>query len=570
MSVIVYAGSHIANGNDNSSGYTDEQYEQYERVFLNSSKCQNHSNPNYVNCLPSVIFYPFGNLKLINIKTREISSKKDFESSQMDPWMYGRECIEQLKLADVSGLTDGRDYALKNLDRLYSLFEQNGNKFTHTAYGKFNDGWVSCMDLPTVALCAHIAYQMTNNEHYKSIRDLMLKEVRRPPQESGFYLPINVNQVWLSEYSDSNTNLDNEFFVLNGYMVALQSIKMLAYSMKDERLDDLYKLAAQSYKSLSSKYWYSKNRWSYYMLNLATPVPPHYMIYETKQLDALHELEKETFYEQQLNLHRKALKNVLPVYWYQRQDQKYAILYRGIINPYTIDIYGTKIEFLDSNNNVLNTVLSAMHPSDYVHDYFMEAKIPNDAVSYRIYAVNSEGVPYKIVDTSPLLQLDNPMLTHNHQFNWKELKLEAHNGKLTDNKIMVDNTVSKTTIMLDLRDIPMSKKINEYFALEISSSVKKFIDITLYDHANVGAFRYYEPIQPGKNLILLHWPGFENIEALNGYNSMRIRIYNIEDNSPALLEIGSFWIFDDTYGLYNYMRESDFIVPGPTYKKRTY
>ena len=267
--------------------FDDNKWDIYERAFLSSDIC---INSRHINCHATEIFYPYGDFKYVDLEEKYKSLKNNFASGFIDPWIYGGECITRLRYAEITGSEADAKYALQVLRNLHAIFLKNGRSFPHPAYGNFPDGWVSSMDTPTVALCAQIAYQMFLENDYRNMRDDFIEVINRETKDGGFYLLLPNNLAWFSEYSNRATTPDNEMYVLNGFLISLQSVLMLAQSMNNDHLMGLYTQNFNSYRSLLRKFWYKDNNWSYYMLNPREPIPPHYMIFETKQLNALQKL----------------------------------------------------------------------------------------------------------------------------------------------------------------------------------------------------------------------------------------------------------------------------------------
>jgi hypothetical protein len=570
ISVVAISAMHIHNRSDKSMrvNYSDGSSDYFTSVdwregrekYLASELCRYSTN---VLCKHDSVFVPYGDMVPINVERKRGDLKKAYESGFIDPWIYGAECITQLRYSEIMGKSEGRDYAFDVLEKLYSLFLRNDRRYPHPAYGKFSSGWVSSMDIPTVALCAHIAYLVSGDKRYKAYRDEFVDEIAKDVKVGGFVVGID-NNLWFSEYADLNTDKNNEMYVLNGFLIALQSVYMLAESMDSADVMDIYKKALNAYRSISGKYWYRDNLWSYYMLNPPEPIPPHYMIFETKQLVALSHLDSSDFYLSELQKHRVALKNMLPIYRVKNSEGKNIVyLYRAIVDPYLIDIYHTRVVFKDKYGQVVR-VVNAESAGDEIDDYnrkhFIKFEISDELEIFDFYSVNSAGTSFKLFEGT-LDQAHSGV--HYEYYNYNiDVDYDAYKCQ---SEICINDQLSikdEANLWVKFDKDILQKKPGSYFAFEIQSDDYKYIQVVLYGSDSSSAYRNYTKLLPGNNLVLLHWPGFYGVDSISDALKMRVRIYTSPENKKQLSRVvfGNVVYFDSQIGVHDYMSSTPYKV----------
>lgn len=543
----------------------EERWKAQERAFLSGPSC---SNVQRINCRPSDVFHPFGDFAIVDLDKKTKKMDDDFASGFMDPWIYSSEYVVRLRYAEITGQLGDAKYALKALKNLHATFLKNRGSFPHPGYGSFPDGWVSSMDIPVAALCAQIAVEMYGDLEYKNIRDDFLKVIDREPKNGGFYLPETGGMGWFSEYSHTYTTLENEMFVLNGFLISLQSVLMLTQSMGSDQLMDLYSKNLKKYKAIANKFWYADQAWSYYMLKPKEPVPPHYMIFETKQLNALQILDPNPTYQEELQRHRKALARMLPVYSVtDQQGASEALFYRAILDPYLIDIYQTKIILKDAEGNTVDTMISGEWAADYKEYHFINRKISQAAASFDFYTINSAGTEFKLFSEN-LKKVPASDSTFYSRINWKQLKISAdYDGQLDGDVVSMEDSRSigdEASIWIALQNSEtrlFAKETNRFFGIELSSSSEKFIQLIMYDKDSKAAYRNYTKLVPGKNLVLLHWAGFYGVDDIGDPVTLRFRIFsNASDSTAAQVKIEGLVEFENEIGIFNYMKKPDYKV----------
>ncbi|KYZ76419.1 hypothetical protein AXX12_08270 [Anaerosporomusa subterranea] len=490
------------------------------------------------------VYLPYENFRYID-QSQEISRLYGEGTEFIDPWLEGTAIITAFNNGYRNNDSNSYVAGLKRLDKVLAVFDKKG-AWPHPQYGSYPDGWVSSMDAPVIALCSQAAYEITGEKKYIEYRERIVRHMLKTVKEGSFILPLKNGTQWLAEYAYPLSTEENEYYVLNGFLVGLQSILMLANATADEELYATYDKALLAYKKLAPGYWYKSFDWSYYMLNPLTIIEPHYMIYETKQLDALYTLHSDNFYDEEATKHRIALTKILPLY---AVDNQYYLLRAGAPHPYYIDIFLNTIEFYDDQGNITGTIKSNRTGS-FFERAFMQGSIPANTKGYHMYSHNGSDAKKYYLFSAPIRQIKS-------DDQLKPSKIDYTTNGFNDaipvakNEFSLKREVSSSdegTIVIEL-DKPLQKSVDSFWGIEITSAEEALVYIVLFDNQGNTAHRYYRPLVQGKNLLLLHSLGFNNFENLKGdINKVRISIFtetevNKHNKSDWMVEIN---------GVYNY------------------
>lgn len=525
---------------------------------------------------PQIVYAPYGQFRFLDIKEH---FKKNYltnpDPSFIDGWLVGSSAVSLL----YTGFKENNKVYLKNglkiVDSLLVYFKSNKG-FPHPAYKKFPNGWVSSMDAPTVALAVQMAYDITGDQKYKDAINPLIEYILKPTQDGGFRLNIEDTEgtrTWLSGYASKDTNKGNELYVLNGFLVGLQGTLMLAKIYNDDRLMELYESSLKEYQRISARFAYPDRKWAYYMLNPLTINQPHYIIFEIKLLAALHELDKNKFYADELDMHRLAIGSSLPIFVEPDESDSKKIrfyFWRACApHPYEVDIYPSKLEFINSNAEVVSSAFSRKRPSSIAKNAYMNGKIPKSAVFAKIFS-NTDGnyyfvcsVPLRPVTSSSILRHGYTIDTN---FDCRYIKTKNSRARC----VAIDRKINpKDEARIDFK-LEKPIRLGDYFAIEVGSSQKANLMLVIYDEHGNSAFRYYPAIIAGSSLIFCHSLGFEDYALLKGdIVRIAIRIFTEtsinQANNFKNFDVNFFDIlsFGDAKGLGSYFKRSIFQVVKP-------
>ena len=260
---------------------------------------------------------------------------------------------------------------------------------------------------------------------------------------------------------------------------------------------------------------------------------------------------------------------MLPVYAARdKSGNKNILIYRAILDPYLIDIYQTKVVFKDANGVIVDTVVSGGEDIEYNKMHFITKKINSNSINFDFYTINSMGTSFKLF-SGKLIEVEYSNNKFYKKINWENLKISAdYDGELRNDTININDHLSsadEASIWFDLNNFPpsfFSKDVSRYFGVEVSSTAQKHIQLILYDKDSRSAYRNYTKLMPGKNLILLHWAGFYEIDNLSDPSTLRLRIFSQagNPNPHSQVQIENFIEFQNQIGIFNYMDKTNYRV----------
>lgn len=539
------------------------------------------------------VFAPFVFFKSLNISEHVNTAYGKEHSEYMDPFLHGSRVISLIYNGHQKADKNYIISALNTLDQLLAIFDIEG-KWGHPAYNEFREGWVSCMDSPVVALACHLAYEATGQKKYKEYRDkiiakTLIKDIRvsdaqisfqkllkwltintahqdnieallQTTESGSFLIPLGAQQIWLSEYAETKTSASNEYYVLNGYLIALQSIYMLGEATGRTDLKQLYRYALKAYQAKKDSFVYEDGAWSFYMLNPKTINQMHYHLFETTQLHAMSKLTADPFFEQMERRHRRILTSVLAIDVIEKNtsgspNDRMFLLYRAIPHAYNIDTYALTLKFEDETGAVLGQTHSLQQGS-FSERVFVSGLIPPNAVNYSVYFKPADVE--MLAFTAPIPKRDlRPETTVPRPFTITPV---SNVQKLSAFKLTLGEDKSTQEARLIITpDSPLAKSYTNFWGINVTSSAELGMSIELFDDVGGNAHRYYMPPKKGENLILLNLMGFNNIDQLSEkIVRIDLRFYSVD--ASVDLSVNSLLEFETAIQMYNYFNNNDFIL----------
>lgn len=493
------------------------------------------------------ILFPFGYFQHIDIEKHIKKHYKGDVDYPIDPWLSATQIISTFKENTRAHSTSRIEWVLQEIDKLMDDFTKNGHSFPHPQYGPYEKGWVSCMDALPVAVSCQLAWEITGNYKYRLFRDTIINTTIKTPSKTSFILHFSDKKRWLSEYTSPNPQkLSSESYVLNGFLVGLHSLKILSTVTGDKQIEDIYNSAQAKYKELVNQYYYKDNEWCYYMLSPLTINPIHYAIFETTLLDALFTLTQDIFFCKEAQKHRKALQNVLKMdFYYTPQGNTEWILFRaGAPHPYMIDTYPLEIRFYDNDKNIINTY-SSINDGSYIQRAFIKGELPPQTFYYAVYCQPNQGNYILLYEKKVPIFIKNKSLPHQQNKEYQiNFSFDAGTWDLSKNneaRIIWSNR-KEARVSLFFKH-PLETNLNNYWGIPIYSESNALLSIELRDSQGQAAWRYYPPIKPGNNTVLLHYLGFNNTSNINvkDIKNIMLRFYQAQDSKK------DFFIKIDTF-----------------------
>lgn len=485
-------------------------------------------------------------------------------------WVQGCELI-RLGL-EVNVMEEGEEKIKKleeaeeKLQNMMDTFQRN-DKFPRPPYAHYPYGWVSSMDAPTIMIGTQMLYELTGKEAYKDFIEKLGKYVLKDVPDGGFNLTLDDGNIWPLEYAEeSMIQEEDNYFVLNGSMVGYIGCKAMGTLLEDKELLSYCKRIEKSYETRFPRYRYSNYNWTFYMLNPETVIPPHYMIFEMKLMDAAYMLTSNKMFLEEKEFRSMAFSEVLALHIAQKDKDTEYILNRACApHPYLIDLYGTKIEFLDKNKHIISTDYMGISGNladdteQFYKGQFMEGVLPKGSAFYRVYTyIGSEE--YLLFEKE--IEVVNETSTMPYEIE----PTIRFDGEREGDVIRINadlNTEKEEAQIVFAFEEPEQMSIKNQYGMEVENlgSNALTIGLLLYDTEGNGAGRYYTPLKPGKNLILFHEIGFRGVNEVNEIAQIVLRIYtNTMEEQTAEVRMGNLYQFQDTGSLSNYIAVSDYKI----------
>ncbi len=143
--------------------------------------------------------------------------------------------------------------------------EERGAHLNYTfAYEKLKPGWYSGMDSWSFPLFLVGVWQETGEVEYLRLAKKLIRQASTSVEDGGTVWYTD-RGCWFSEYAWKGMRLEDEFYVLNGHLYALQAVYMLGEALRDTRLQSLYRCGVRATKYAKDDF-IRPNAWPRYML----------------------------------------------------------------------------------------------------------------------------------------------------------------------------------------------------------------------------------------------------------------------------------------------------------------
>lgn len=484
----------------------------------------------------------------------------------VNPWLDTWNFVSSLR-GFVRNKPEGKymGRTLRELDELVSYFKEQGYRFPRPRYKQHAEGWVSCMDVPPVAVSCHLAWEVTGDPKYREYRDTLIRYGLKEPRAPTFVLRYPDGKSWLSEYSgvDSEGAPVPEAYVLNGFLIGFHSLKLLAHATEDQELEKLYLSSLAKYKELAEEYYYKNGQWSYYMLVPLTINQTNYVIFETVELDGLHALTGDPFFAEEAQRRRDFLKNILKAAFRlnERKEMEWGLLRAAAPHPYNIDTYPLEIRFYDGQSKVLSVGHST--GNTFSEAAFMSGIVPKSAVSFAVYGDPNKNGNYIFYYEDILPNREglkaaeaggiSPLSEH------EGIMKFSHAAKGTGDVGVADvlwNDEREARVTINFAH-PLSVHLAKYWGIPLYSESDTLIHIVMADSKGGQASRYYIPIKEGDNFILLHYLGFTDLDKLDLHDitSIIVRLLKGENSKEQLtVRVKGFYDLKSSFEVAEFLR----------------
>lgn len=447
------------------------------------------------------------------------------------------------------------------LDRKAKLTYKQG-------HGKLPPGWWSGMDLAAFPLLLVGLWQDTQDEATLALARRMLDIATQPVAEGGIVWR-NGEGCWFSEYAWDGMSAEEEYFVLNGHLHALQSLLMLSRALGDEALARLYSCGLVGTKAYADRFLKAGDPWAQYMLTPTTINQTHYVIFEMMQFDALYELTGETFYQEQAKLRRALLQRYFPLQLHMGTTNKDRSLFLSAIgapHPYSVDTY--PLDVLCKKDGVTLFEGSIRNPSNTARNIaghaFLYKRAPGVDVATRCQVTsNYAGQTQLLYEATP-----EPTAS-------VRLAASLVGGVKAETFYDVVDMPRPMSFVIDPKRrvsiAPASSYMDDEARVVLKFTRRKLtpqglvavvinpeqdlpFQVMLGD-GDKSVSRYYPKLLAGKkNIVILSLVGIDGGTDLKALDSLTFRFSTSGKSERFKANFGALYVFPNQYALYQYLK----------------
>jgi len=463
---------------------------------------------------------------------------------------------------------------LKVLDQYpYRQEEYNATLYLYNQeHGHFKKAkWWSAMANSSIALAYMYGYKETGELKYKESAIKAMNGVIQPISKNGSALILDDKSSWYLEYADSNSNIENSYFVLNGFHFAQLVIKIFSQELEShQKYTDAYAAGVNAYKLYSQRFFTNSN-WTYYRLNKQVVESTHYAVYDQLIMEILAQYDKEnsSFFKAD---YLKRAENFKINYGLEKYNDKILFSSIGNPNPYWIDLYTTEL-FLTYKSGKTRSIM--------VH-----AKDKDKKISERAFAIFDKNIDLKSIEVFQVYNNRKILLYTQNVKNIPigstalskdnidiasyvdNLKFIPSKKKYWDDLLSLDkqtllkryaNKNSKGIIEFTFNE-PVDLWKKKFFSIFINTKNEiKSIKVLLFDINGKTSERYYLSQSIGNNLILLTATGFKNQNINHNIKKMRFYLYtdNHTSDNNLTIDFSEINYFDTSSELYDLLHKND-------------
>ncbi|MFD9897500.1 D-glucuronyl C5-epimerase family protein [Mesorhizobium sp. NPDC059025] len=451
--------------------------------------------------------------------------------------------------------------ASKRLDQIIAKY--NLNRMAKLTYGfqheKLAPGWWSGMDMFFMPMVLVAVAEKTGNENYIGLARKMLDLALTSPEEGGSMWPDNGSGCWLSEYSWEGMKREDEYYVLNGHLFALTSLKILADKLGSPKLQSAFECATAGTVKLADRFL-KDTKWPLYMLHKPTINPPHYLLFEQLQFAGLYQLSGYPFFKQQEINRSDVFSRYYPVYLVNgREGRTVFFSSSGNPHPYNLDLFEIHLNCSDGDQSVSYQTDNRRGFMRWAFAFGPSPATPTCSVmsnymdqAFEIYQtnwfreVNSDDAAVTIA--SPIYP-----------------SLDAVKGE--DGWIKIDPSVTssppgeKTYLddeaRLDLKFPNRALSDAAIVSIEVETDAPMKMAVRLHD-GDMMVERYLIPGSAGiKQIMSFSKLGFEGADDLMSIDGITLVIFTDKMTQPAHIRLGRVSIAENQYEFFRVLEKSD-------------
>lgn len=517
------------------------------------------------------------NLKYDALKKFDANSIRKADPLLATSMAYGK-LIYGYKYHDDEMIGEGRsDFVWLHENYEPALREQGGTILRYrepTPY--LETGWWSGMDSFMLPMALNDLFFLTKEPKFKQWAEQTYKMAEKSPSEGGSVLRTK-NSCWFSEYSNYKTTPENEYYVLNGHLFALQSIMYYALQSENNEALALARCGLDGFVEMAERFKIQNTNWARYMLNYAdkrtTINQTHYVIFEKLQIEsivdqinyfpALNKLKKylpfllsESLFRENILAHNHPLYTI---------GGKLVMLKAGPPHPYEIDVYNISI---DCNKNGLHfnepTSLSRAIPSRFIE---VESA---DSLEICDVSSNMYGIKQKIYSAKPKTYMNESEICCSKAFNSNEIMYQIYfdaelvkSGlvKIIPEKISDSNNPESyvnNQARIVLSGFAHSPKDVSVMRIILESEADSTAEFLLIDKKGNSYKRAINGIKKGLNILDLAMSGIEGVENFSGeIESVGLVIHTHDLSDSYNLKIQSLTFYSSNVAYLQAIRNDD-------------
>lgn len=513
-----------------------------------------------------------GNKKIVDYKENVMQQFLWFyPSGQMSDDEFG----SMLKMGDPNrvGIYIFRDfYDNRNVARaerlieavirewnLYETYKLN-YKIQH---GKLNPGWWSGMEGFAFPMLLVAVSQVAGDDKYLALANKMLDQMLKTPKNGG--VMWEAGGCWLSEYAWEGMNEEDEYYVLNGNLFALEALKILADALNRVDLKNAYQCVLQGTKNRASEFLEEGEPWSLYMVHPPTINQVHYVIFEAMQFANLYALTGDIFFERQAELRRRILRERYPIYSIGEEgNERIFFSMMGAPHPYSLDTYGIRIvcESPGREERIFEQFSQFDENKPLENRIFIDEKMNFDQNTVCSVNARSVGMEFLLYKTSNFIKIKNETAPEVLKYD-ADASLDGY--MVGERELIVDparvssetqeylNTQARINYRFESTDLTNDSLLG----FELRPDRDLAVGIQLSDGPN-SVFRYYPRLKANrKNIILLSKLGFDGGRRLGRVTDAIIFVYTHEQKDKAVVGLGDVLLFNDQSSLQPYFKNND-------------
>ena len=482
-------------------------------------------------------------------------------------WTKANEAIQicysvHNKQCDQERLHDAEEI----MHSLMQTFERSG-KFPRPPYKDYEYGWVTSMDAPVIMLASQMLFEVTEKQEYAEFYQRLKSYVFLTTEEGGFNFTRPDGSLWPLEYAQKGATDKKNYYVLNGSLVGYICLRALTLSDSDQELERYLSKVESAYEQCFPQF-HMGDGWSFYMLHPKTIIPVHYMIFEEKLFRAAYYLNGIDDFREEYLFRRNALKQSLRMEAIEKDDGiAFFLLRASCPNLYHIDCYGTRLTFYDAEGRTIysedcyGSGGMADDPQLFYEKMFLTGTLPPGSrpAGYQVYSIEGTRAflmyeePFSVcTDTDGEEELDWELKAT------RDAVLFPEKGEISISKELDDKAEGDVIFHL----LQPREKDNGIYTFELDNESEYTLTLGLiaYDDKHNGATRYYTPLLPGKNCIVICANSFPEIDALENLSDFWFRIYDEKINEDITVIPGEMHCFTSIEAYYNYIMSSPYRI----------